>query len=444
MDNKRVTELQSQTLEHQANFIDSPIQAGILNQLLRDQLAPSLPVQVEQSSVTSSPSQQQSLISTANAAISEILKNAPFERALLHDKLSELFYQQKAIYQAADIDPALRKLQFITHCGLIMSPDNCITTQLDDLRVRAFVRGIDQAITDKLTDKSDSEQRPLHIVYPACGPFAPLLMPLLSHYKSQHKYTAQQLQVTLIDLQQGAVESLAELVEAMDVGGYIHDIQCLDAISWQPDLMGVDIVVLEAMQHGLSREAQFGIARHFARLLGPKGCLVPQKITVTAALNRSQREFVEQWQGAKYLSSAEMNQTIKAERTVLGEIFSLTAQSLLELPERILDENTTLIECGKVSIPTLPQNNDEQTLLLCSQIQVYGDEYLDEYDSGITHPLPDQQVCINFSPREDRPGDLLLKSGDGIQFFYRMNGLPGFLATWCEGEIAQTGVLSHD
>jgi len=433
MQNHRSKDQNSQPTEKSTVFIDDKLQAGILNQLLRQQLSPSKPVQSSELTVSeTAQTQPQTLLSTAVAAVTEILSRRALTRADLHNKLSALFYQQKSVYDAADIDPRLRKRQFITHCGLIMSPDNCMTTQLDDLRVRAFIRGIHQALADKIV----SQPGPLHIVYPACGPFAPLLMPLIGYYKAQHQYSPQQLQITFIDMQPGAIESLQALVAAMDIEAYIKDIICGDAMAYQPDNASVDMVILEAMQHGFSREGQFSIARHFAGLLAPEGCFIPQKVSVRAALNVAQREFVEQWQKRERISEQDMDLTVKAERTELGEILSVTAQSLRNLPERVLDENTTLIECGKVTIPPMPNKADEQTLILCATVNTYGDETIGEYDSGITHPLPDLQVCINFKPRDDRPGDLLLNSGDGIQFFYHLNGLPGFLATWCEGDTS--------
>ena len=268
-------------------------------------------------------------------------------------------------------------------------------------------------------------------------------MPLLAYYKAQNKFSAQQLRVTLIDMQPGAAISLESLVEQMGIRDYIRDICCMDALDYDADGKAVDMVVLEAMQHGLSREGQFVLARHFANLLADDGCFIPQKITVNAALNRAQREFVEQWQHSDTLSEQHMDQTIKAERIELGEILSLTGQSLKTLKERVLDENTVLIECGKVTIPATPSDH-EQTLLLCTKIQTWGDEFIGEYDSGITHPLPDQQVCINFDPREVRTGDLMLNSGDAIQFYYRLNGLPGFMPTWAQGEVSHERISEND
>ncbi|MGR5156047.1 hypothetical protein [Vibrio owensii] len=420
-------------LDREDDLLAGSLRAGMLNQLLREQLMPTKAKTDPVAMVEPQNSAQTiTLLSTTVDAMDEVLNAATLDRSVLHDKLSQLFHQQKAVYEDIDIEPALRKRQFITHCGLVMSPDNCITTQLDDLRVRAYVRAVDKAITAMAGEK----EGPVHVVYPACGPFAPLLMPLLGYYLARRLYSPQQLKVTFIDMQPGAFASLEALAEQMGVNGYIRQNLCIDALSYDPGELPVDIVVLEAMQHGFSREGHFGIARYFASLLQPDGILLPQQVIVTAALNDPNREFVAQWQDAKQVSKDESNAGILAERIELGEVARINRDSLNHCKERVLDEHTTLIEFGKVQIPYFPEDTPEQVLLMCSEVQVFEDEWVHEYDSGITHPLPDQQVCINFTPREVRPGDLLVSSGDAIQFYYRINGLPGFLATWMQGDAS--------
>ena len=153
-----------------------------------------------------------------------------------------------------------------------MSPDHCITTQKDSLRVRAFIRAIDRAIADLLKQT----QAPLHIVYPACGPLAPLLLPLIAYYHQQELYSEQDLQITLIDMQPGAVASLHALVDALQITPFIRDIQQLDGCDYEtPE--PVHIVVLEAMQHGFSREGHLALARHFAHILEPDGPVHSQR-----------------------------------------------------------------------------------------------------------------------------------------------------------------------
>jgi hypothetical protein len=122
-----------------------------------------------------------------------------------------------------------------------------------------------------------------------------------------------------------------------------------------------------------------------------------------------------------------MNEEIVAERIELGDILKLDKESLQNLSTQEIDEFIRLVECGSVTIPELSQHHDRQVLLICTRVKTFGDEAVGEYDSGITHPLPDMQVCINFSPKDPKPGDLLVKSGDQLKFYYRLNGLPGFL-----------------
>ncbi len=408
-----------------ANQVDCKLQTGMLNELLRKQLAPS--TNVVKTSETRLQSSEMDLSSATTNTVDYILDNATVNRTLLHEKLSELYFQQKRVYDALDIDPALLSRQFISHSGLILSPDHCVTTQLDDMRVHAFIRGIDKAIKSQLENQSS-----ISIVYPACGPFAPLLLPLIAHYQSQNLYCSSQLRITLIDIQPGAIASLQALIREWRIGDYIENIACIDATLYPLRDNQFDLLVLEAMQHGFSREGHFLLARHFCRSLTDTGEMLPQKVTISAQLNCAQSEFVEQWREAECVSYHNTQADILVQRVVLGDILELTKHSVLSLGERVLDKHTRLIECGQVSIPHIDEHQGEQTLLLCTQVNVYENEKIYEYDSGITHPLPEQQVCINFTPREPRDGDLLVKTGDDIKFYYRLNGLPGFLATWSE------------
>ncbi|WP_299022578.1 hypothetical protein [uncultured Photobacterium sp.] len=409
----------------EVNF-GSKLQTGVLNQLLRNQLSPTIDNSVKPDSKATNETTVISALSAAVDAATEILKTSQLDRTLLHEKLSQLYYVNKDVYDALEIAPAMRKRQFISKSGLVLSPNNSITTILDDLRVRAFIRGLDQAIKGKIANHHGVVQ----IAYPACGPFAPLVLPLLAYYKAQGCYTAQQLQVRLIDLQPGAIQTLDALVVELGVQDYIAEIALADALEYQSEV-AFDLVVLEAMQHGLSREGQLAIALHFSKQLNEDGDFLPKKITVRGMIASLQREFVEQWQDAKEVSEAEISRTINAERTIVGDILSITADTLRKLNIHQLDENNALVECYSLMVPQLA-SDVEQTLLFCTEVIVWADERIGEYDSGITHPLPEQQICINFTPSKPLPGDLNVVSGDTLQFYYKLNGLPGFLATVVE------------
>ena len=190
----------------------------------------------------------------------------------------------------------------------------------------------------------------------------------------------------------------------------------------------VDMVVLEALQHGFSREGHLCLAKHFADMLKDDGVFLPEQISISAALNVGQREYVDQWNPDSNQNEAlEIQQQIRSERTQLGEILKVNLPMLKAMKITQQDEHTALYECGEVKIPDLPENEEKQVLLIQTDIIVFGQWGIGEYDSGITHPLPDLKVCINFNPRTPEPDDLLVKSGDSLKFYYCMNGLPGFL-----------------
>ena len=419
----------------------SQLDAGVLNQLLREQLSPTKAKSPSQTESTAVATQQTDVFNpstevifspvdltlAANTAARELLLSPSYNRPVLHDKLSQLYYQQKALYQQTDMEPALREQQFISRSGLVLSPDNCMTTVLDDIRVRAFARGVDQALADKIPH----HEGPVRVAYPACGPCAPLLVPLLAHYKATNRYTPEQLQVAFIDIQPGAIEMLRGLLEHLQIGDYVQALYCEDALDHQPT-QPYDLFILEAMQHGFTREGQLSLARHFAGLLSADGDMVPQQVTVSAKIASCQRELVEQWQGADEVSQSRCDPQIQAERIPMGEVLQLSADWLRDLPVRRLDEHTELVQCNALVVPPIDRE-EEVTLMFCTEVQVWGDERIGEYDSGITHPLPDQSICINFKPKKDLPGDLLVNSGDTLQFFYRLNGLPGFLPVLMDG-----------
>ena len=413
------------------DFAD-PLASGSLNDLLRQKLnqlgSSELAIDGEtKKQVPVSCAQEgaeQTLSGAIAGAVEEILTAPAVNIPSLEVKLQQLFERLYQLYQQTEISPALRKRQFVSQHGLVISPDHCVTTQKDTLRVRSFIRAADQAIAQLRTQISGC----LHIVYPACGPFAPLLLPLIAYYRQTGLYDENNLRITLIDMQPGAVSSLETLVREMGIAGYINEILCQDACHYQP-ASPVHLVVLEAMQHGFSKEGHLPMARHFASLLADQGIMLPEEVNLRVVLAPPQQEFVEQWQDKNNrVCEAGMEQENAGERVELGDILTLNLQTLRALKEQVLDEHTRLIECQTVAIPELPAM-EKPMLLTCTRIKTYDQEYIGEYDSGITHPLPDMHVCVNFVPRDAKPGDLLVNTGDKLKFYYRLNGLPGFLAT---------------
>jgi len=371
---------------------------------------------------------QNNLAQSINSFVSQVLHSGLLDRAALSPALTTLYEQQLQIYRSANIPKKLRTRQYICASGLVLSPDHCVTTIRDTQRVGLFLRGVDGAIK-KL--KKHNSTKPIHIAYPACGPFAPLLLPLLAYYNNAGLYSAGDINVTFIDIQEGAVVGLDCLVNALGLQEYVKNIVCADACEYQPQ-DEIHLVVLEAMQHGFSREGHLRLAKHYANLLGDNGILLPKKIAVTASLTVAQSEYVDQW----HTQDTALQQELRQQRLELGDVLNVDLPFLRSMQEKQLDEYTQLVECATLTIPILDQGDNEKTLLFHTRVNVFDDDWLGEYESGITHPLPDAQVCVNFTPRDARLGDLLVNSGDRITFYYCMNGLPGFLAIKATGSNA--------
>jgi len=387
------------------------------NRQLREFLKPSVPVTLT----------QELLLRQSSSVVETILeKNAVESYKEIQTELNGLYNGLKHIFDFAEVPVSIRKRQFLNKTGLAMSPQDAITTIKDVYRISGFMKCIDQAIEDL----QHIFPEPLHIVYPACGPLAPLLMPLLAYYKNTGKYTEDEVQVTLIDVQEGAIMSLKKLFELAGLDVYLKGLVYGDAVDYakKPNEK-IHMVVLEAMQHGFSKEGQLAIAIHFAQLIEEKGIFLPEKIIIKAVLANGQREFNDQWEEHKYVQAALMNEEFLNERIKLGTILEVSLETIKNFDILTVDEYTRLIRCTSLKIPDIEKDRDKKIILFCSRLEIYGEETLDEYDSGITHPLPDLSICINFEPRDSKPEDLLVASGDTLEFYYRLNGLPGFLVT---------------
>jgi len=384
---------------------------------IRELLNPSAPANLQKDVILKNSSNLIETILSSNTI--EVYEDTKKSLGILYDNLKDVFDYAQIPYE-------LRDRQFLNKTGFAMSPANAITTINDVFRVSGFIKGVHNAIKDL---KEKDKGKKLNILYPACGPLAPLLIPLLAHYKSSNKYNENDIQVTFIDIQEGAVASLYEVLKVSGLNVFVKEILLMDAVDYKSDEK-IDLVILEAMQHGFTREGHLSISKHFSSLLADDGIFIPQEVKVDAILTTGEEEYNTQWRGIDLVASHNMNPEIKEKRTVLGEILKVNLETLKDMQIMELDQNTRLIRCASHTIPHFEKDHDKKTMLFTTKITVYKDHIIDEYDSGITHPLPNLDICINFIPKADqRATDLYVKSGDLITFYYKLVGLPGFLVT---------------
>lgn len=412
-DNKNIRERTNQLHIKTTASIDSTLQKTF-NQALREQLNDLLlNVKDNTSSNTS--------LKSISASVEKML-----HQELSHEDWVEVFSEMNLAflpsYKKTELTEDENSTSYINQTGLIISVKDCVNTINDIYRVKAFIKGTAQALTQ--LNKKES----IHIVYPACGPFAPLLMPLLCYYKDKHPDLLSKLKITLIDIQPGAVKVLQQVIEDLGFSECHIEAHCLDIMEYTPH-ESIDILLMESFQSGFSREGHVAFALHLAKYMSQDSVLLPEKISVVAYLSNCEREYNEQWQNQPRAHSNLVNEEIQKQRVALGELLEISKESLQKMQVITLGNSIDLVECNQVNIPKNIPNIKDKTLIVSASATVFGNEIVAEYDSGISHPLPDMSICIDFKPIVPEPDDLLVKSGDKLKFYYKMGSLPGFLPT---------------
>lgn len=275
--------------------------------------------------------------------------------------------------------------------GLAISSADAALCLSDIPRTVAFIRGVDAAIQEALNRFTE---RPLRLLYAGCGPFAPLVLPLTL------RHPAERLRITLIDTHRTNLTRAVRISQALGTTASLLSAADADAAHYRAPLdEPPHLLVSETMQRALISEPQVAIARNLVPQLKRGGLMVPESITVNAALTDYAGEFRE-------------HKPFAPLRTPLGEAFRVDLESMDER-QRILERTDTngdrLIPGGEVTLP--PTIAEGQVLILATEIVTFGPNRLEEYWSGLTEPM----IC---------PDQSVVKPGRRLRFQYRMNRLP--------------------
>ncbi|WP_440055529.1 hypothetical protein ACSLBF_05140 [Pseudoalteromonas sp. T1lg65] len=354
-------------------------------------------------------------------AMSLVLSDTKVAHQQLVKAFESMYDQAVQSLAMAELSQDVLTRQYVSETGLIMSPHNCKHTIKDVYRIKGYARGIDKAIAAKLKNKPS-----VTILYPACGPFAPLLLPLLSYYKHEKRYSSEQIKVILVDVQPGAILSLQQLVQDLQLEDYVLQIEEADATKYVPNLE-IDLLILEAMQHGFTKEGQLSIAKHLVQFLNIDGWMIPQNVSVRGMMVIGETEFNQQWKDVKYSHSIHVDRAAQQDRVELGEILSINKSSLLDMGEVELADGIKVIPANQIVLPTGIADMDQRILAIYAHIETFSQEVVGQYDSGITNPRPDMTFYVDAKPREVEHTHFVASSGDAVQFYYQLSGLTGFV-----------------
>jgi hypothetical protein len=280
--------------------------------------------------------------------------------------------------------------------GSAISPLDAGRCLLDSRRTAVYLRGVYDAIQEA---RQRFPGEVIHVLYAGCGPFAPLCLPLLP------LLAGEAVHFTLLDVHTRAIESLQAIMAALRLEG--ANIECLvgDATHYHTlDRRPLHVVVSEAMQRALEKEPQVAILMNTAPQLTVGGLMVPEMIAVDAVLTDLSRELGSN--GVVAEPSAHALKPWKG-RIPLGRVLEVDRERACAWSAAGVSSH---LPPARIALPSVVPA--QYSLVLATTIRTFGVHLLQEYESGLTHPL-----MVNG-----------WRAGEEIEFTYRLGKRPGF--TW--------------
>lgn len=286
--------------------------------------------------------------------------------------------------------------------GVAIAPQAAAHCARDYRRSVVFIRGVYAAIEQA---KRRFPGETLHILYAGCGPYATLLLPLLT------RFDPAELDISLLDIHQRSLDSVDAILKHFDLAHYAARTVCADACTYRHPC-SLHLVISETMQKSLEQEPQFAVTAQLAPQLHEGGIFIPGKIAVRlclAQLDEEQEQAtnpVDYGNGVPHSSSDHYN---------LGSVLTLTPEAALPLLQAaVFHEGRRKWELPPAvfEIPELHSPAGFAAALF-TRIQVYGAHWLEDYDAEITLP----QRCTDLSP---------LVAGERWEISYQLGGYPRF------------------
>ena len=249
--------------------------------------------------------------------------------------------------------------QTILPSGKAISPKEAAHCVLDFARTTQFLRGIHAAILEL---KKRFPHKKLEILYAGCGPFAALMVPLLT------QFTTEDFSLTLIDFHQRSIDAARKIFAELSLENFVANFVRTDASNYKHKEK-LHLVICETMQNAMKKEPQSAITLNLAPQLAENGIFVPQKISVEVCLANLSKEFAAD--GAE------------KERIYLGEILKLEA-------EKIRQSSTQNFRFPAITLEIPPmiveKNVEKPNFMLLTKVLIFGGFKLSERDSAITYP----------------------------------------------------------
>ncbi|WP_103069862.1 SAM-dependent methyltransferase [Aquimarina sediminis] len=253
--------------------------------------------------------------------------------------------------------------------GIALSNKNASDCIKDYKRTATFLRGTYKSIME--STKRFPNIR-LNILYAGCGPYATLLVPLLSFFEPKN------INITLIDINQSSIASVKNLISKLGYEDYISDIIVADATQFQyPKNTPLHVVVTETMFHALTKEPQVAITQNLAPQLTEGGLLIPEEITISLGYSFFSKEpYLNQYDDTYQIANS-ANKNVK--RETINKLFSLNKN------ERTNQKD--LLHFFESKWHLIPENYEETPdICIYTHIKIFDTFQLQDADSLITNP----------------------------------------------------------
>ena len=247
--------------------------------------------------------------------------------------------------------------------GKAISTPEAAHCLLEMVRTSKFLRGIKEAFDAKI--RANTTNFPINVLYAGTGPYATLVTPLLL------LYSPVQLQVDLIDINEEALQSAIRVITDLGLGQFIRTTIIDDAAKIKLN-SAYDVVISETMQAALKKEPQVAIMQNLIPQCSANTIFIPQEITVNAELISK-----EKWN---------------------SETYAFDSVNHIELGEVIRVNSETLNRIGQKKVFAIAKNNSNcKTLILKTNITVFGSHRLENSDCSLTMPLKMNNMADNQS-----------------------------------------------
>ncbi len=277
--------------------------------------------------------------------------------------------------------------------GLAICPEAAAQCTLDYQRSLVFIQAVYSALQDLL---QTPHAKPVQVLYAGCGPYATLILPLISHFDKD------EIDYYLLDIHPSSLSSVENLLSVFGLDQHSVHLLNENACEYQhPEAL--DLILSETMQHSLEHEPQFQVTANLAPQLAKQGIFIPQCIEVSLHLSKAPES-----------ETLDSSQASEMKMSKLAELMRLTATSASHYrlaAEKFRDDSALSFQTCSFQLPNHELTSGQ--LVMETEIRVYQSHVLKSGESDITRP----RLCFEIKP---------LKPAGKYQVRYSLGAYPKF------------------